>query len=169
MEIKNIQSFLTYYEKTREATLRLLAVVPSHQWDWTYQTGKFTIADVVRHIASIERNVFAEMVIGRPSAYIGCGKELADGPEQVMHYFNTMHAQSMQIFGNLTDANLVEKIKTLDGREVEAGSFLRALVLHEIHHRAALYIYLNILGVKTPPVIGFTEEQVVQLSKKINI
>jgi uncharacterized damage-inducible protein DinB len=166
MEIKNTASFLTYYSKTREATLRLLQVVPPHQWDWTYQPGKFTIADLVRHIAAIERNVFAEVVSGRPSAYTGCGKELADGPEQVMEYFNTMHAQSMQIFGSLTNENMLEKIKTLDGREVETGNFLRALVMHEIHHRGALYIYLNMLQVKTPPVIGLTEEQVIQLSKK---
>jgi len=41
------------------------------------------------------------------------------------------------------------------------------MVEHEIHHRAELYIYLNMLGVKTPPMFGLTAEQVQERSVKI--
>jgi uncharacterized damage-inducible protein DinB len=58
----------------------------------------------------------------------------------------------------------LREVKTLDGRLISAGNFLRALIVHEVHHRGALCIYLNLLGVKTPPIIGLMEEQVIQLS-----
>ena len=36
----------------------------------------------------------------------------------------------------------------------------RAMVEHEVHHRGQIYIYLGMLGVKTPPIYGLTSEEV---------
>lgn len=165
MEIINMESFLSYFEKTRHATMKVIEVIPPDKLDWTYMPGKFTIADLVRHIASIERNVFAEVVLGYKPNYKGCGKELADGYENIISYINQMHIQSIEIFETLTDESLKSKIKSLNGQEIEIGNFLRAIIVHEVHHRAALCIYLNLLGVVTPPIMGLMEEQVIQLSK----
>ncbi|MFM9989346.1 DinB family protein [Flavobacterium sp.] len=165
MEIKTIASFLSYYDKIREGTKQIIQVIPEDKMDWTYKSGKFTIADVIRHIAAIERNVFAELVIVNPACYEGCGKELADGYENVITYFNEMHSQSMQIFRTLNDVDLNRKIVTLSGSETKIGNFLRALIIHEIHHCGALCIYLNLLDVKTPSIFGLTEEQVIEKSK----
>lgn len=165
MEIIKIEPFIAYYEKTRQATQKVIEVIPPNKIDWAYMPGKFTIADLIRHIAAIERNVFAAVAIGNKPNYKGCNKELADGYENVVSYFNKMHLQSVEIFNTIPDDSLQKKIKSLDGKEIELGNFLRALVLHEIHHRAALCIYLNLLGVTTPPIIGLMEEQVILLSK----
>jgi uncharacterized damage-inducible protein DinB len=165
MEIKNMNAFLSYYERTREITKRVIEVIPRDQLDYAYLPGKFTVADLVRHIAAIERNVFAEVAVGNKSTYRGCGKELADGYENIMSYFHLMHKESVEIFKSIKDDELKNKIKSLDGKEIELGSFLRALVVHEIHHRAALCIYLNLLNVESPPIIGLKEEQVILLSK----
>lgn len=160
MEIKTIDAFLTYYERTRQITHNVIAVIPPDKTDWTYMPGKFTIGDLLRHLAAIERYAFAEAVKMRPISYTGYGKELADGFENIVAYFDEMHRQSMEIFSSLKDEDLTKKIHALNGREIDMGSFLRALVVHEIHHRGALCIYLNMLGIKTPPVLGLNEEQV---------
>lgn len=165
MEIKSIKAFLSYYEKTRQATIKVLEVIPPDKINWAYKSGKFSIGDMVRHMAAIERWVFAEVAQGNKPAYKGCGKELAEGYENVIAYFNQMQNQSVQIFKSLKDEDLIKNVKTLDGKDIELGSFLRALFLHEIHHRGALCIYLNLLNVETPPIIGLKEEQVIQLSK----
>ena len=52
MEIKTIDSFLSYYERTREVTNRVIQVIPKDKLDWTYMPGKFTLADLVRHLAA---------------------------------------------------------------------------------------------------------------------
>ncbi len=159
-------TFLAYFEKTRQATVRIIKSIPPEQLDWSYLPGKFTFGDLIRHIAAIERNVFAEVALGNRPNYKGCGKELADGYELTMVYFNQMHLQSVEIFKTISERHLKQKVKSLDGTEVELGNFLRALIVHEIHHRAAMCIYLNLLGVQSPPVLGLTEEQVKLISSK---
>lgn len=162
MEIKTVESFLNYFEKVREGTNRIIHVIPKDKMNWTYKSGKFTIADIIRHIAAIERNVFAEIVSGNIPSYQGCGKELADGYDEVLYYFNEMHKQSLQIFNSLSDEDLNKKITTLSNDQTKIGSFLRALVIHEIHHCGALCIYLNLLDVATPSIFGLTEKQVIE-------
>ncbi|WP_276495680.1 DinB family protein [Pontibacter litorisediminis] len=160
MEIVSVSSFLDYYTRIRERTNRIIQVIPPDKMDWSYKKGKFTIADVVRHIACIERYMYAETVLGNPSRYHGCGKELADGYEQVLSLFEELHQESMAIFGSLHDSDLNRKCMTPAGVQITARKWLRAMVEHEVHHRAQLYIYLNLLDVATPPIFGLTAEEV---------
>ena len=164
MEITTVDAFLSYYQRTRETTRRVFAVIPADQMEFTYMPGKFTLADLVRHIAAIERTVFAEIAKGNKPAYKGCGPELADGYADVMSYFDRMEAESLAIFRSLTDEDLGRKVTTMNGSETKLGYLLRALFVHEIHHRAAMYLYLNLLGIQAPPVFGLTAEQVQQFS-----
>jgi uncharacterized damage-inducible protein DinB len=165
MEIRSIVEFLNYYERTRRITNAVIKAVPADKIDWSYREGKFTIGDLIRHIAAIERHVFMQTIQGNKPTYNGCSKELADGYEGVVRYFHEMHAQSIDILSSLSDGDLLREVRTLDGKTTTAGNFLRALIVHEVHHRGALCIYLNLLGVKTPPIIGLMEEQVIELSK----
>lgn len=168
MEISNIPSFLDYYSKIRQRTERVIASIPTDHYNWTYHKGKFTVADQIRHIAAIERYLYAETMLGRPAAYTGCGKELADGPEQVLAFFRERHQESLAIFSSLSDEDLQQKIQTPGGGQITCWKWLRALVEHEIHHRAHLYTYLSILGVPTPPIFGLTSEQVQEQSARIS-
>jgi len=160
MEITTIKPFLEYYDKIRERTNKLILIVPPDKLDWAYMPGKFTVGDQIRHIATIERYMFAETIAGRKSAYHGCSKELADGYEDVVNYFNELHRQSLEIFSRLSDEDLQRKCMTPGNAEMRVWKWMRAMVEHEIHHRAELYIYLNLLGIKTPPMYGLTAEEV---------
>lgn len=62
MEITSVSSFLDYYGKIRERTNRLILLLPKDQLEWAYRPGKFTIGDQVRHIAGIERYLYAETI-----------------------------------------------------------------------------------------------------------
>lgn len=166
MEIVSIESFLSYYEKIRVVTRSVVDLIPRERLDWSYMPGKFTIGDLVRHIAAIERYVFAEIALGNRPTYQGCGKELVDGYENVVSYFDRLHLQSVAIFRSLPLDALARKVRSVDGKDVVLRNFLRALIVHEVHHRGALIIYLNLLGVKTPPVLGLMEEEVRMFSKE---
>ena len=65
----------------------------------------------------------------------------------------------------MRDEDLNKKIITLSGNETKIGNFLRALIIHEVHHCGALCIYLNLLDVKTPSIFGLTEQDVILKSK----
>jgi uncharacterized damage-inducible protein DinB len=166
MEITSIRPFLDYLEKIRQRTNRLISVVPETYLDWSYKPNKFTIGDQIRHIATIERYMFAEIAAGRPSLYTGCGKEFADGYDNIVLFFNTLHEESLDIFRSFTDADLKKKCTIFNNAQMPVWKWLRAMTEHEIHHRAELYIYLNLLEIKTPPIFGLTAEEVIENSLK---
>ncbi len=167
MEITAIHPFLDYYERIRERTPRVAKAIPPDQIEWTFQEGRFTLGDLLRHLAAIERYQFGETVAGRVSRYPGCGRELADGYQNVLAYVDRMHRESVDIFARLT-ADLKGKCLTPDGTPITTWKWLRAMVEHEVHHRGQIYEYLALLGVKTPPLYGLTSEQVLELARGQN-
>lgn len=166
MEITDTAVFLDYYEKVRQRTLKVIACIPPDKFDWTYKAGKFTFADIIRHLATIERYMYAENVQLKPSRYPGHGKELADGRENVLAFFSRLHQESMEIFGRLTEADLKQKCVTPGATPITVWKWLRALIEHEVHHRAQIYVYLGMLDVRTPPLYGLTSEEVRERSRE---
>src|SRR6266481_2345079 len=88
MEIRTIQPFLQYFGNVRERTMRVARCIPADKLEWTYAPGKFTLGDLLRHIAIAERHMWAETVSGRASRYTTHGKELAEGYENVVASWN---------------------------------------------------------------------------------
>jgi uncharacterized damage-inducible protein DinB len=160
MQITTIAPFLDYWRGIRERTRRVVLVVPSDQIEWSYAPGKWTFGDIVRHLAGIERDMYAENVHGRPSRYPGHGRELAEGKETVVAYLDAKHREAVALFGALADDALQTKCMTPAGTAITAWKWLRAMVEHEAHHRGQLYLMLGMLGVTTPPLYGLTEEEV---------
>lgn len=167
MQIQNIEVFLNYLEKVHQRTLRVARCIPPDQLEWTYREGKFTLGDLVRHIAAIERYMFVETVQGRPSRYSGCGRELADGYDDVIAFMGKLQGESCEIIKGLSEADLQSKCKTPEGASISTWKWLRAMVEHEIHHRGQIYLYLAMLSVPTPPLYGLTSEQVRDRSMKL--
>src|SRR5580698_2191948 len=124
MEITNPREFLDYWEKVRQRTQKVIACIPPEKYDWRYAEGKFSFADIIRHLATIERYMYAENVQFKPSRYPGHGPEVindaavangseaarpphrADSPESVLAFFNQLHQESMAIFRQLTPEDL---------------------------------------------------------------
>lgn len=160
MEIPRIEPFLDYYAKIRRRTRRVVERIPAEHLEWTPHPGKFTLGDLVRHLAALERWMFAETVAGRPSRYPGHGRHLADGLQAVLEYLDTCHRQSLEIFAALGDDGLTARCRTPAGAELPVWKWLRAMVEHEAHHRGQIYLLLGLLEVPTPPLYGLTSEQV---------
>jgi uncharacterized damage-inducible protein DinB len=118
------------------------------------------MGDLVRHLAAIQRCMYAETVAGRPSRYHGCGRELAEGYEATVGYFERLDQESRAIFRELSDADLARKCRTPAGVEITTWKWLRAMCEHEVHHRGQIYLLLGILNVATPPLFGLTSEEV---------
>ena len=160
MEIISIGPFLDYWENFRGRTKRVAQRIPPDKIEWSHAPGKFTLGGLVRHLAAIERYMYAENVQGKPSAYPGHGIELAKGYDEVLAYLDDRHAESVAIFSQLTDEDLKKKCTTPAGTPISTWKWLRAMVEHEAHHRGQIYMMLGMLGVDTPPLYGLTEEEV---------
>jgi|SRR5580693_4429985 uncharacterized damage-inducible protein DinB len=160
MEIHDAASFARYFESIRARTLRVAEAIPGERLEWAPAPGSFTFGDLLRHLAAMERHMFAENVQGRPSRYQGCGRELADGRDEVLAFVARLHGEAMEIFRRLTPEDLARRCQTPAGVEMSAWKWLRAMVEHEVHHRGQIYLMLRLIDVPTPPLYGLTSEEV---------
>lgn len=165
MEIHHPSEFVSYYGNLRKRTMNVVNLIPPDKIDWTYAEGKFTFGDLLRHLASIERYMYAENAQLKPSRYPGHGKELADGYDAVLAYFNRAHDEAMQIFASLSDEDIQKECETPAGAKLRVWKWLRTLAEHEIHHRGQLYVYLGMIGIAGPPLYGLTSEAVRERSR----
>lgn len=160
MEIRDLSTFLDYLTSVHKRTRRVIECIPAKDMDWAPAPTKFSFADIVRHLAGIERWMYAETVQGRPSLYRSHGKEIADGYDAVLACYDQLHEESKSIFASLTDEQLNRKCMTPAGTPITTWKWLRAMLEHEAHHRGQLYLMLGMRGVTTPPIYGLTSEEV---------
>ena len=91
------------YSRIKNRTRKLFDYIPPDKIEWTYQAGKFTVGDLIRHLACIERYMYAENVRFSPSQYSGCGIEFANGYQNVLDFYDRLHQESLEIFYTLSN------------------------------------------------------------------
>lgn len=154
------QVFLQYLDSVHARTRRVIELIPPEHMEWAPAAGKFSFGDIVRHLANIERLMYAETVRGRPSAYSGHDRRFADGYDAVLAYYDRLHGESRAIFASLTPEQWEGKCLTPAGAPITTWKWLRAMFEHEAHHRGQIYLMLGLRGVATPPLFGLTSEEV---------
>ena len=165
MNIHSIQDFMPYYDKVKARTLKVITYIPEEHIEWTFRSGKFTLGDIVRHLALLERQMFAENLQGRPSTYRDCGVHHARGKKQVVDLYELLGSECRGIYAALSDEDLRRKCRTPADVDISAWKWLRAMIEHEVHHRAQIYTYLAMLEVQAPPLYGLTSEEVAHRSQ----
>jgi len=158
--IQDLPSFLSYWKNARARTVRVLAALEPEDLEWAPAPGVFTFGDLFRHLAGLERFMYAENVQGRSSVYPGHGPELASGLAGVRTYLDRCHAESLAIFGRLSEADLLAPCQTPAGAPLAVWKWLRAMAEHEAHHRGQLYLMASLRGRSVAPLFGLTEEEV---------
>lgn len=152
--------FISYLGSVHARTERVIAAIPPADFDWAPGPGRFTFADQIRHLATIERYMYGETVQGKPSRYPGHGRELADGSDAVLSLYGRLHAESLIIFESIPENAYAGKVLTPAGTPITLWKWLRAMLEHEAHHRGQIYMMLGLRGVPTPPLYGLTSEEV---------
>lgn len=165
MEITSVSPFLAYWARVHERTARVVGIIPPALYEWRPEPQAFSFADLVRHLAAIERYMFVENVCGRSSRYPGHGPDLADTPAAVHAYYHEKHEESVRLVSALADAELLLPCTTPGGATLARGKWLRSMLEHEVHHRGQIYLMLHLNHVATPPLYGLTSEEVRERSR----
>lgn len=153
-------AFCDYWRNARRRTLRVLDAIPECDLEWSWAPGKFSFGDLFRHLAAIERYMFAENAMRRPSLYRGHSADLARGLVEVRAFADRCHREALDIFSSLSPADLETRCETPAGRPITVWKWLRSMVEHEAHHRGQLYMMASMRGLTVDPLYGLTEEQV---------
>jgi uncharacterized damage-inducible protein DinB len=160
MEVRDPKVFVDYHARMHERTERVIACIPRDDLEWAPAPGRFSFGDMIRHLAGIERFMYAEAAAGRPNRYPGHGRHLADGYDAVLEYYARLHRESRTILESLSAGANQERVSTPAGATITLWKWLRAMLEHEAHHRGQLYMMLGLRGVPTPPIFGLTSEEV---------
>ena len=155
MQITDVETMLDYLKSTHGRTRRIIECVPPEMLEWAPASDKFSFGDLIRHLAGIERFMYAENVHGRASRYPGHDRTLADGYDATIAYYDRLHAESRE----LDREALGRKCATPAGTPITTWKWLRAMFEHEAHHRGQIYLMLRMLNVPTPPLYGLTSEE----------
>jgi uncharacterized damage-inducible protein DinB len=182
MQPLDLDQLLAYYDSVHARTRRVILTIPPSHLEWRpadavpapplpgaaaetppaadAASPRFSFGDLVRHLAALERFMFAENVHGRPSCYPGHGRDLADGWDLTLAFYDRCSAESRALFAALTPEQLAGRCTTPGGASLPVWKWLRAMFEHEAHHRGQIYLMLGLLGVATPPLYGLTSEEV---------
>ena len=96
MEIRDPQEFLRYFEKIHQRTMNVVRAIPPDRVDWGFRPDKFTLGDLVRHIAASNRYIFLEVAKGNRSSYNGCGKEYGASYDEIVAFTERLHGEAME-------------------------------------------------------------------------
>jgi uncharacterized damage-inducible protein DinB len=165
-DVPSLNNFLDYLKSVHARTRKVIMCIPPADLEWAPAPGKFTFGDMVRHLAGIERYMYGETVQGKKSRYLGHGRDLADGFDKVVAYYDRLHEESRAIFSGMSPATLAGRCVTPAGTPITTWKWLRAMLEHEAHHRGQIYLMLALRGVKTPPIYGLTSEEVIARSMR---
>lgn len=160
MVIDDAVVFVRYWRGVRERTRRLLPLVPEDRIEWAPLEGRWSFGDLFRHLAAIERWMYGETVLGRPSRYPGHGLELAQGRSAIGSYVDQMHQEACGLLETLSAVQWAGPSLTPAGVAMSTSKWLRAMVEHEAHHRGQIHLMLGLIGVRAPQIFGLTEEEV---------
>ena len=160
MDVTRVDRFVRYWQRIHARTRRVVECIPEADLEWSPVDGKWSPGDLTRHLAVIERYMFIETVCGRPSSYTGEPRALATGKQAVLALYDRLHEESVALIEALDDSRLQERCTTPAGASIPVGAWLRAMIEHEIHHRAQIYTLLGQRGVPTPPLFGLSAETV---------
>ena len=164
MNSPSIPSTLDYYSKIRKRTLKIVETIPEDRLPYQLTKGKFSLGDLSRHIALIERDLYLPCLKNESPSYKGCGSEHAESKEQIIELFENVSASFQETLRQQSDDFLAEKCK-IPGGLMSRWKWLRLMFEHEIHHRGQIYLVLSHLGVKVPNIFNLSSEDLIALTE----
>lgn len=156
--VTSMDSFVRYFESVRQRTLRFIAQIPAEQIDFARHEGKYSLGDLIRHIASTE-TMFVTAALDGEWRYPGHDRTLGATLTEAVAYLEEVHRGALARLGKTPDAALQAKRPTLDGHSVSAWRILMLMVEHEVHHRSQLSQGLVDLGLEAPQLFGKQMEE----------
>lgn len=160
MEITSVKSFLEYYQKIWNRTLRVTKTIPQDKIHWRPNDSAFSFADILTHLTNLERFMFAETVINNVNRYPGHENGKTENFTTLLGNWKDTFQRTFEMISQLKNNQLEDRCTTPDGASIRIWKWLRAMIEHHIHHRGQIYTYLKLIKIESPSLYGLTSEQV---------
>src|SRR5215471_3646291 len=112
--IKDIESFIGYFEGIRRRTLNYIKTIPPDRVDWSPKEGEFTLRDIILHIATTEQMFVGVFVRDKWNYQDDHAAHRADTLDQLMAYLDQTHADALNALRSVDDRELDQQRTTLE-------------------------------------------------------
>lgn len=160
--IHEIKEYVKYLDGVHKRTMQYVKAIPEELLDWKPSEDKFSIGDLLRHIASA-RLMFLDIFEHGSWTYAGHDTSKGSSLEDISHYLESCQIKLTEGLLKLGNDLLSNKVLTLHGHEVSAWRILLSMAEHEIHHRGQISTYLQMNKMEPPQIFGLKIEQVTTL------
>jgi hypothetical protein len=120
--------------------MNVVGAIPPNKVDWGFRPDKFTLGDLVRHIAASNAYIFLEVAKGNRSSYHGCGKEYGESYDEIVAFTERLHREAIETLSHFTTEDLQRRCTTPDGASVPVWKWLRSMVARNPSSRPDLYL-----------------------------
>jgi hypothetical protein len=131
-----------------EHTLQKIEAIPDNRWHLAYDQGKWTMAEVIRHMIETERIFsYRAMRFSRHDStplpgfdeneYIAALKHVVFSKEQIMDEFRTLRESTIQLFKTMTP-DMLQFAGNANGWMVTAEMLGFMIIGHGLHHLRVL-------------------------------
>lgn len=156
--ISSVTAFAEYWQRIHTRTREMVAAIPEDRLDWRPTEGEFSVAELVRHIASTRRMNVVSATLGE-GLYPGHDDRFGTSRRDLLHYLDASHAEVSNRLAGMRDDDLAEPRLSNQSGPYPAWNILMAMVEHEVHHRGQLAMYLTLLGIEAPALFGLHVEE----------
>ncbi len=155
-QTKTVADFLTAdFENEMQATLRVIAAVPSEHLDYRPDSKAKTALGLVRHITLEDEWLLNSIANGEftppPDDSDACG--IMSPADAVARYKEKVPAALARVRA-VPGEKLAAVIDFLGMMQAPAINFLAMTVKHSVHHRGQLSTYLRPMGGTVPGIYG---------------
>jgi len=135
-------------------TKSVLAALPNANLDYRPDPRARTANELLRHIATAD-NFFLKSVVD--GAFVPGSvtiPERVKAPAEVAEWYETEYAKNVDAISKLSGQALVKLVDFRGLFKRPAYTYLQRGLLHTVHHRGQLSIYLRPVGGKVPAIYG---------------
>ena len=157
--IHDIKEYVKYLNGIHKRTMQYMKAIPDELLEWKPSEDKFSIGDLLRHIAS-SRLMFLGIFEHGSWTYTGHDTNNGASLEDISNYLESCQTKLTERLLKIGNDVLSKKVLTLHGHEVSAWRILMSIPEHEIHHRGQISAYLQMNNIEPPQIFGLKIEQV---------
>ncbi|OGC79600.1 MAG: hypothetical protein A2145_04950 [candidate division Zixibacteria bacterium RBG_16_40_9] len=142
-----------YLEEIHNLNLTSLDSIPAEKLDYKPSREIYSLKDLFKHMYANQKFYLTTAKLGKMniSDYKRLMAESPETKQDLQKYIQSTFAETKELFKD--EKILSKKVSTIAGIRSVFHLFLGELE-HQIHHRAQIYTYLRMLGIK-PPDSGY--------------
>jgi uncharacterized damage-inducible protein DinB len=149
---QEIQTYIDRLDAYFKGFGKLAETIDEKDYDFKPTPEVFSFKELVFHIINAEAG-FTDMIktgIWTRNKYPFDNYKTK---QDIIALIKSAHSQSLTTIKELSDEQLKKMIKTPWGAEMSSLALLWGMRDHLIHHRAQLFVYARLKGIKPPPFV----------------